>query len=346
MIVSICNMKKYSTFIVFIALTLLLQAAVCQENDAGGARIMFYNVENLFYIYDDSITADEEFLPQGAMRWSYTRYNRKISSLFKTITAAGEWSPPEIVAFCEVENRLVLNDLISRTYLNRFDYEIVHEDSPDPRGIDVCLIYRKDRIKLLTYRYLKPDLPNNTKFTTRSVLYASFLLNTDTLHVFVNHWPSRRGGTLAGEGMRIKIAEMEKSFCDSILLRNPQSKILIGGDFNSMPGGKEIGVLLNDLTGNGLINLSEGLAAKGRGTYRYRGSWEMIDQILVSKPLLDNKSAIFTNELNLSIFDADFLLMDDPLYPGVSPNPTYRGRRYNGGFSDHLPVLVDIHFNE
>ena len=280
------------------------------------------------------------------MRWSYTRYNKKISDLFKTITAVGEWSSPEIVAFCEVENRLVLNDLITKTYLSRFDYEIVHEDSPDPRGIDVCLIYRKDHIDLLSYKYLKPTLTDDDEFKTRSVLYAKFLLNSDTLHFFVNHWPSRRGGTLAGIGMRIKIAEMEKSFCDSILSKNPQAKILICGDFNCTPDDKEISVLINDSAGAGLINLSKGLAAKGRGTYRYRGSWEMIDQMIVSKPLLDNKAAIFTDEPSHRIFNAEFLLVNDPSYPGMSPNSTYKGPRYHGGFSDHLPVLVDIHFKK
>jgi hypothetical protein len=305
---------------------------------------MLYNVENLFDTLDDSLTADDDFLPDGAMRWSYYRYNRKLSSLFKTIIAAGEWEPPGIVAFCEVENRKVINDLIFDTYLNRFGYGIVHEESPDPRGIDVCLIYRESLAGLLTYRYLKPDMPYNDEFKTRSVLYAKFLINNDTLHFFVNHWPSRRGGVLAGAGMRMRIAEMEKSFCDSILLVNPESKIVVAGDFNCFPDSREIDVLLNDSGRSGLINLSKTLVAKGLGTYRYKGVWEIVDQMLVSRPLLDNKSAIFTDAESVKIFDAAFLLEQDPIYPGLSPKPAYKGPRYHGGLSDHLPVLLDIRF--
>lgn len=305
---------------------------------------MLYNVENLFDTCNDSLKNDNDFLPYGAMGWSPARYNRKISSLFKTVVAAGEWNPPEIVAFCEVENRRALDDLISDTYLNRFDYEIVHEESPDPRGIDVCLIYRRSRAGLLAYRYLQPCMPDGGVFKTRSMLYTRFLVNGDTLHFFVNHWPSRTGGSLARTGMRMAIAGRVKQFCDSIMSVNPASKIVIGGDLNCSPQDREIEVLLDGPGGSRLINLSETLAEKGAGTYRYRGAWEMIDQVLVSEPLTDKESAIFTDAGSLRIFDAAFLLEKDPAYPGLSPSPTYRGRRYNGGFSDHLPVLLDIHF--
>ena len=118
---------------------------------------MFYNVENLFDIYDDTLKDDNEFLPDGVMRWNFTRYNKKINSLYKTIVAAGEWNPPAIVALCEVENRKVLEDLIYGTYLSKYNYRIIHEESPDQRGIDVCLIYRKDYAEVIDYRYWIPS---------------------------------------------------------------------------------------------------------------------------------------------------------------------------------------------
>ncbi len=130
-------------------------------------RLMFYNVENLFDIKDDSLTNDNDFLPEGVMRWTYTRYRNKINSLYKTIVAAGSWAPPEIVAFCEVENRQVLKDLVYGTYLSKFNYKIVHQDSPDQRGIDVCLIYRADSLTLIDFRYWIPSGIKREEFVTQ-----------------------------------------------------------------------------------------------------------------------------------------------------------------------------------
>ena len=130
--------------IVFLLLILIIKQGYSQDVIIQPVRIMFYNVENLFDIYDDSLKDDNDFLPDGLMRWNLTRYNKKINSLYKTIVAAGEWNPPAVVAFCEVENRKVLEDLVYGTYLSKYNYGIIHEESPDQRGIDVCMIYRND----------------------------------------------------------------------------------------------------------------------------------------------------------------------------------------------------------
>ena len=169
-----------------------------QKAEIKPVRLMFYNVENLFDTRDDSLRGDNDFLPGGGMNWNYSRYIRKINALYKTIVAAGSWSPPEIISFCEVENRKVLEDLIYSTSLTKFDYHIIHEDSPDQRGIDVCLIYRADRLNLIDFRYWVPSGIRKEDFVTRSVLCARFSLDADTLHLILNHWPSRRGGVLAG----------------------------------------------------------------------------------------------------------------------------------------------------
>ena len=146
------------------------------------------------------IKDDDDFLPKGLMRWSYSRYNKKLSSLYKTIVAAGEWDPPAVVSFCEIENRHVLEDLVYGTYLSKYNYRLIHEESPDQRGIDVCMIYRKDRADVVEYRYFIPSELKSTDFTSRSILYAKIVISNDTVHLFVNHWPSRRGGVLAGGG--------------------------------------------------------------------------------------------------------------------------------------------------
>jgi predicted extracellular nuclease len=309
-------------------------------------RLMFYNVENLFDITHDSLKNDNDFLPGGTMKWNYTRYRRKINSLYKTIVSAGLNDPPEIVAMCEVENRKVLNDLVYGTYLSKFDYRIIHEDSPDQRGIDVCLIYRVDSLKMVGYKYWIPGGIPKEEFSTRSVLYASFAYRGDTLHLIVNHWPSRRGGVLAGEELRRKISRMIAEKADSLNSRNSiGAKMIIAGDFNCTPDDDEIKFLVSRKDHDpGLINLSEKMASKGQGTYRYQGTWEMIDQVIVSHRLLSCRKGLATDSEMLTIFRPDFLLKKDPKYPGYSPLSTYRGYRYQGGFSDHLPVLLDLGF--
>jgi predicted extracellular nuclease len=280
------------------------------------------------------------------MRWNYTRYRKKINSLYKTIVSAGLSDPPDIIAMCEVENRKVLKDLVYGTYLSKYDYRIIHEESPDQRGIDVCLIYRGDSLKLAGFRYWNPAGIPREEFNTRSVLYASFVYKADTLHLILNHWPSRRGGVLAGEELRRKISGMIALKADSINKKSSgQAKIIIAGDFNCTPDDDEIKVLVSH--GNRdpqLINLSEKMALHGQGTYRYQGTWEMIDQVIVSGFLIDCSKGLVTGEDRLAIFRPGFLLKKDPKYPGFSPLSTYRGYRYQGGFSDHLPVLLDLGF--
>jgi hypothetical protein len=325
-------------------LVLLVPGGYSQNKVSQPVRLMFYNVENLFDVYKDTLKDDAEFLPGGVMRWNQTRYNKKINSLYKTIIAAGEWEPPAVVAFCEVENRKVLEDLIYGTYLSKFLYGIVHEESPDMRGIDVCLIYRKNLAKLINYEYCIPSGIIREKYATRSVLYAKFEISSDTIHLFVNHWPSRRGGVLAGEDLRMAISSMVRDKADSIMKINPKgAKIVFLGDFNCTPDDQEIKSMtaFHDSTFS-LINLSESLAAKGLGTYRYMGSWELIDQVIVSGSLLEASGGIYTEAKLITIFKPEFLITKDPKYPGFSPYSTYRGYKYQGGYSDHLPVLLDL----
>jgi predicted extracellular nuclease len=312
--------------------------------EPGVRRIMFYNVENFFDTSDDSLKDDNEFLPDGVRRWNSKRYYKKLSSLYKTIIAAGDWAPPAIIAFCEIENRNVLKDLLNNTYLNKFGYDIVHEDSPDRRGIDVCLVFRTQEVSLVYYKYLIPKTANSD-FTSRSVLYAKFLIGNDSIHMFVNHWPSRRGGVLSGEENRKDISNMIRSRIDSLIDDNPKSKILVMGDFNCTPEDEIIQDFIKSSdTLKSLNNLAESLSTRGSGTYRYAGSWEMIDQVMVTKSFLDCKDGLFTSQARMRIFKPDFLLQNDSKYPGVSPFPTYRGYKYVGGFSDHLPVLLDLEF--
>ncbi len=317
-----------------------------QDSSEKSLRFMFYNVENLFDTFDDTLKEDNDFLPTGLMRWNFTRYSGKIHSLYKTITAAGGWNPPVLVAMCEVENRKVLEDLVFDTYLSKYHYRIIHEDSPDKRGIDVCMILREDCASLIHFEYWRPPEDRKVPFTSRSVLYSKIAIGSDTLHIIMNHWPSRRGGVLAGEGLRMIIAQMVRSKIDSINEFNSEKpKIIISGDFNCTPGDKEVNLLTNQTySDNPLINLSEIPAKQGCGTYRFKGTWEMIDQVLVSEELLTGTGKLYTNTEMFKVYKPDFLLRKDPKYPGASPFSTFSGYKYQGGYSDHLPVLLDLGF--
>jgi len=322
-------------------LILLVFVNASAQFDASPVRIMFYNVENLFDVNDDPLTEDDEFLPVGLRRWNYSRYKKKISSLYKTIIAAGEWEPPAVIGLCEIENRNVVEDLVYGTNLSKFRYQIIHEDSPDERGIDVCLILREGIMKLIDYQYLNP-FTSDSGFRTRDVLYAKMQIRSDTIHYIVNHWPSRRGGVLAAEAERIKVAEMVRDLADSICSGQADAKIIIMGDLNATPDDRATAILTGKREKSpGLVNLSAGLP-ESSGTYRYRGTWETIDQVMVSEALVRVCTGLCTGPEHFRVFSPDFLLRKDPQYPGYAPFATYSGYRYQGGYSDHLPVLLDL----
>jgi hypothetical protein len=307
--------------------------------------IMFYNVENMFDILDDPLKEDDEFLPDGLRRWNESRYNKKLNSLYKAIVAAGEWNPPAIAGFCEIENRKVLEDLVYGTGLSNFNYGIIHGESPDPRGIDVCMIFRKDIVRVIDYKLWIPQSVNKNDFHSRSVLYAKCVILLDTIHLMINHWPSKRGGVLPGETLRKAIGMMVSNAADSLSAGIPgMSKIIVMGDFNCDPDDPVIQVLVNksESAGAQLINMAKGYKSNASGTYRYMGAWEMLDQIFISEGLLNCAAGIYADPAGFRIFKPDFLLKKDPKYPGMTTFSTYRGYKYQGGFSDHLPVLLDL----
>ncbi len=318
-----------------------------QESGPDNVRLMFYNTENLFDTVDDTLKDDDEFLPEGSRRWNLKRYYSKINALYKTIVAAGGWKPPAVIAMCEIEKRSVLEDLVYGTFLMKYNYGIIHEESPDPRGIDVCMIYDRNVISLIDYCYWIPGNDNGVEFSSRSILYARLLVRNDTLHLIVNHWPSRRGGVLAGEGTRLGLAKLIMEKADSINRQShSEAKIIIMGDFNCTPGDQELSPFTSPAdTLSVFVNFSAKPAERGEGTYRYMGTWEMIDQVFVSRSLIKSSNGITGDETGFKVFKPDFLLKRDPVYPGFSPFATYRGYKYQAGFSDHLPVLLDLGFN-
>lgn len=328
------------------------QANPLAGGERGDIRIMFYNVENYFDTHDDTLTADEEFLPESEKNWNLFRYREKTLNLFKTLVAVGESRPPEIICFAEIENKRVLYELIRNTPLDKYKFEIIHFDSPDIRGIDVGLIFRKDLIHKIASQKINISFPFNSKRTTRDILYFKGLTaNSDTLHIFINHWPSRRGGQQVSEPYRIYAAQVLRSKCDSILNLNSCANIIITGDFNDEPYNKSLSQALGAVSAeeqyhcSSLYNLSAMLGKECKcGTYRYRSHWNMLDQFIISGNLLLPQSNPKTGKECLHIAKFDFLLIEDKKYGGTKPFRTYQGPVYKGGFSDHLPIYLDLYY--
>lgn len=313
-------------------------------------RLMFYNCENLFDTQHDSLKNDVEFLPEGKKYWSDYRYYTKLKQIYQVITAIGGEKSPEIIGLCEVENRRALQDLVNKTHLYREGYRILHKESPDNRGIDVALLYQPQSFKPLKTEFLEVRFDEEGARPTRDILYTKGLIKgKDTLHIFINHWPSRWGGALETEGKRMFAANVVRKKVDTILQESPNAYIFITGDLNDEPQDKSVTLTLKALHNienpkpNQLYNLSYTLQHKfNLGSHKYQGKWGILDQIIVSGSLLIDSNSVSTTIENAHIFNANFLLQDDEKYLGKQPFRTYSGYRYLGGYSDHLPVFLDL----
>jgi endonuclease/exonuclease/phosphatase family metal-dependent hydrolase len=323
--------------------------------DAGkrgnnAVRLVFYNTENLFDIADDSITNDNEYTPTGMRGWTYNKFQRKILNLSKVFISIGGWEAPEIIGMCEIENRYVLIKLINDTPLKNIGYKIIQKDSPDPRGIDVAMIYRPDKFVPISYKAIPVRFPKDPSSRTRDILYVKGkVLGQEVLHVFINHWPSRYGGYAATKPKRAVVASILRHATDSIMQDDPNARVVIMGDFNDEPNDESITKVLmargdsTHLDRNDLYNMMSGYAGRWRtGTNKFHESWSVIDQMIVSSSMLHAEKGLTVNANAAHIFDAPFLLMEDKTYFGMKPFRTYLGPRYQGGFSDHLPVYMDL----
>jgi predicted extracellular nuclease len=309
-------------------------------------RVMFYNVENLFDIYDDTLKNDESFLPEGDHHWGSYKYYEKTNNLGKTILAVGGWEAVEIVGLCEIENLKVLEDLTRKTVLKNSNYQIIHQESPDKRGIDVALLYRKDKITIDTVQYIEVFLGKDNR-PTRDILYATVRTsNNAQLHVFVNHWPSRYGGQMKSDPKRKAAARVVRGYVDSILNVQPNANILLMGDFNDEPDNESIHDVLKaraDSTFQDTTELYNLMSHIGgnHGSHKYQGNWGVLDQFMVTQGLYQGQNNLKIIDGPL-IFRVPFLMTKETKYPGMKPFRTYLGFKYTGGYSDHLPIYIDL----
>lgn len=301
--------------------------------------VMFYNVENFFDVRDDSLTRDEDFLPEGSYRWSYSRYKQKSTNIARVILSANQWQPPALVGLCEVENAAVVKQLLYGSGLSQVGFDFIHYDSPDFRGIDVALLYNRYLFKILERRPISLCNPK-LGLVTRDALYAKMVYaGEDTLHVVVNHWPSKRGGEKASEEKRISVATTIRALCDSIGAALDGARIILMGDFNDEASSYAVGEVLGakapgDQTAK-LMNLSR--LNQKLGSHKFQGSWSCIDHIIISSSLWGD-----AQHPSFKLVDLPFLFEEDKIFSGVKPFRTYSGPRYLGGYSDHLPVMAYI----
>lgn len=316
----------------------------------SGFTAMFYNVENYFDYRDDTLKNDAEFLPEGMRHWDKYKFFEKRNKIAKVLLAAGEWGAPAIIGLAEVENRHCVESLVYDSPLQKLQYRFIHKESPDERGIDAVLLYRPQHFEPLDTQFLAVHFPFDPENTTRDILYTKGAVpGGDTLHVFVNHWPSRWGGKTATQAKRMAAAKVLRGTVDSLLDAHNAPKILIMGDFNDFPHNKSLAETLaaqkpvTNPRPRMLYNLSLPLHEKSNtGTNKHQGKWGMLDQIIVSGALLNNSGGLHTPETTHQILQLPFLLENDDKYVGKKPNRTFIGYRFHGGFSDHLPVLLKL----
>ena len=312
--------------------------------------IIFWNVENYFTPFKDSLNPKKEFTSDNIRHWNWSRFEQKGAAIAKVILSTKEYynNYPTIIALAEIENRTSLNQLIYRTLMEKLDYRIIHRESPDRRGIDVALLYRKEIMTLVHQEFLRVNFPKASKIFTRDILYAKTVVGTDTLYFFVAHFPSMWGGEKQSEWKRETVAAVLRQKVDSIFAVNKYADIVIMGDFNGKANTSAQKVLKTQssdkkIRHGELYNTSYYLLNKSYGSYRYKGRWETIDHIIVSGSLIRGQNGMKCDR-RMSIYNADFLLEEDKTYFGFKPLRTYSGPRYMGGFSDHLPVYINVQF--
>ncbi len=297
----------------------------------------FYNVENLFDIEDDPHTMDDDFTEKAHRRWNEDRFKKKVKKIGRVISSIGLTDiehPPVLIGLAEVENKFVLDKLVESKFLKKKNYGIVHFDSPDERGIDTALLYRKDYITIEQSQAHRVDLENvgDRQDYTRDILHVTATLVEETFHVLVNHFPSRRAGVEETEPKRLLVAAQNRSIIDQIRQDDPLARILIMGDFNDDPKSAS----MQHLAHTDFYNPMELLLTHAEGSLSYKGTWNLFDQLLVSHDFMQLHGNKFRFQ-EAHIFNPEVLRAYKGRNKGT-PFRTYAGRKYLGGTSDHFPI--------
>ena len=313
--------------------------------------IAFYNLENLFDTENDPLTYDDDRTPDGKDHWTEEIYQDKLKNMAKVMAEIGadvSGNTPTIIGVCETENRKVLEDLVNQETLVEQDYGIIQFDSPDRRGIDVALLYKKKLFTPTNYKakelLIYDDNDKSKRVFTRDQLVVSGMLDGEKIHLIVNHWPSRSGGEKRSRSKRIKAAKLNRQIIDSIFSDEPYAKIITMGDFNDDPTSPSVKDHLNaQRESNGmqmreLFNPMEDLAKQGYGSLAYRDSWNLFDQIIISTELTKKDFSSY-RFYKAGIYNKTYLVNAHGRYKGY-PYRSFASGSYTGGYSDHFPVYI------
>ncbi|MDR1499414.1 MAG: endonuclease [Tannerellaceae bacterium] len=325
-------------------------------------RVVSYNVENLFDVYDDPETEDDEFLPGGVRRWTPFRYNHKLLQIARVIIACGEWDAPALVGLCEVENDTVMTHLLTRTPLRGWPYRHVITTGHDRRGINVALLYRRDKFRYIGHASIPVVLASKSARPTRDILHVwGEVCSGDTLDIMVCHFPSRYGGDMSSQTRRLSAARQLSALSDSLSLSRLNPLQIIMGDFNDEPHSHTINTIQGKVTSTAqgkalgaarsksqgaaldtpLTNLFNTITPH-TGSLKYHDRWSLFDHIIVSRRMQTPASSMQFVEASARIFAQPYLLTADDKWHGQRPQRSYHGFKYEAGFSDHLPVIADF----
>ncbi|HPE33397.1 MAG TPA: endonuclease/exonuclease/phosphatase family protein [Bacteroidales bacterium] len=340
---------RFFTEIVF-SIFVLLSGLNLHAQDEMRYRIgciAFYNIENLFDTIDQPNVNDTEFTPEGPNKWNSSKYYEKLSNLSEVISKIGvDLTPdgPAVLGLSEIENRSVLSDLVMQPELRQRNYQIVHHDGPDRRGVDCALFYNPKYFTMTNSQSRRLRVEGRDNFFTRDQLVVSGMFDGEMMHFIVNHWPSRSGGQKRSEPLRIAAARLTRSIVDSLLNIDPNAKVIVMGDLNDDPVDKSVKKIMNTtdnpdkLKSDMMFNPMERLYRQGIGSLAYRDAWNLFDQLLLTQALTGNDKSTY-KFYRAGVFNKPWLLQKEGAFKGY-PWRSFAGGNYLGGYSDHLPVYL------
>ncbi len=302
--------------------------------------IAFYNLENFFDTVDDPNTDDDAFTPKGIMHWVRKRFENKAKKIAKSISKIGfkeTHTPPALIGLAEVENKRVIQAIVKQRYLRKYHYGYIHFESADKRGMDVALLYQKTLVDIKEHKVYPVVLYNNQgeAYKTRDILYVKAKLAGQIIHLYINHWPSRREGGFESNIKRYQAVMTLEKIIDYTYYEEPESIIIVMGDFNTDPDDP----LLKNLYKH-LFNPAQDIYKHHIGSLNHRHHWHLFDQIMFSHNLFNSAHLKFRK---FEVFAPDFL--KNKANTKNLPYRTYQGRHYTGGYSDHFPVYVLLALN-
>ena len=360
-------MKHLKLYSVILILLLAASGLSAQPSSDGGKRnyvIGFYNLENLFDTYNDPAKNDEEFLPEGKNKWTEAKYAKKLHNMASVIRAMADANGRfhTILGVSEIENRLVLEDLVSQPEIADANYQIIHYDGPDRRGVDVALLYKPEQFTYIdsesipfTFEGSAIEFSMNREqqeyFRTRDILMVHGTIDGEHFAFYVAHLPSRIGGK--GSDLRSRGGEIIYNHALGMMEKYPGIKIAVMGDMNDNPTDDSMAVYLHGKENPQEVGKTDfyspflSMYKQGFGSLAYQGEWSIYDLILINENLLNAPAGglkIRTADKKGHygvVFRRPFMVTQKGQYKGY-PFRTFSNGSFIGGYSDHFPTYIVV----